>query len=65
MGDLAGLRFPLTADTGALESFGVHADKQLGLAQALVRESRALTRFRDTLLPALMDGSLRVEDAIA
>jgi hypothetical protein len=32
----------------------VHADKQLGLAQALVRESRANAQFRDALLPALM-----------
>ena len=30
----------------------------------LARESRALAQLRDTLLPALMDGTLRVKDAI-
>lgn len=57
--DLAGLRFPLTADTGALESRGVRSDKQLGLMQALVQESR------DTLLSVPMDGALCVKEAIA
>ncbi|MDO5681655.1 MAG: restriction endonuclease subunit S [Propionibacteriaceae bacterium] len=32
--------------------------------EAAIRESAALTELRDTLLPALMDGRLRVRDAI-
>ncbi len=29
------------------------------------RESRTLAELRDTLLPALMDGTIRVKDAVA
>jgi type I restriction enzyme S subunit len=41
-----------------LESLGA-------VAQATREESRTLAELRDTLLPALMDGTIRVKDAVA
>ena len=35
------------------------------VVNALIRESRTLAELRDTLLPALMDGTIRVKDAVA
>jgi type I restriction enzyme, S subunit len=35
------------------------------LVSQLLRESRTLADLRDTLLPALMDGTIRVKDAVA
>ena len=34
------------------------------VVNALIRESRTLAELRDTLLPALMDGTIRVKDAV-
>lgn len=35
------------------------------LVEALIRESHTLAELRDTLLPALMDGTIRVKDVVA
>ncbi|PHP51808.1 type I restriction endonuclease subunit S [Actinomyces ruminis] len=63
--DLADLTFPLTKDARALERFESHASSELQLAQTLAVESHTLAELRDALLPPLMDGTLRVKDAVA
>ena len=73
----AGTRMPRTkwADVSSCEiawpgaaaasemSRSVDALKEV--VNALIRESRTLAELRDTLLPALMDGTIRVKDAVA
>jgi len=72
----AGTRMPRTkwADVSSCEiawpgaaaasemSRSVDALKEV--VNALIRESRTLAELRDTLLPALMDGTIRVKDAV-
>lgn len=48
-----------------LQSFGKWADANLGLLGALRNENQVLTTTRDSLLPQLMSGKLRVKDAEA
>jgi type I restriction enzyme, S subunit len=62
--DVANLRVPVPAPA-VLREFGTAARPLLQLAAAADRESLSLAELRDTLLPALMDGSIRVRDAIA
>lgn len=50
-------------DLGWMKSFGPLATKQFDLMRSLRGESRTLSRLRDTLLPELMSGRLRVKDA--
>lgn len=47
-----------------VHEFHETADSIHGRALAAVRESQTLAELRDTLLPALMDGTIRVKDAI-
>lgn len=50
--------------TEILQSFQEQADVLHARARSAVRESASLGELRDVLLPALMDGRLRVRDAI-
>ncbi|MFZ2748721.1 MAG: hypothetical protein WAZ15_00300, partial [Propioniciclava sp.] len=73
----AGTRMPRTkwADVRSCEIAGPGAaaasemsrsvDALKEVVNALIRESRTLAELRDTLLPALMDGTIRVKDAVA
>jgi type I restriction enzyme S subunit len=47
----------------ALASFGEHASAAFAHMKSLESESRTLGTLRDTLLPQLMSGKLRVRDA--
>jgi type I restriction enzyme S subunit len=46
------------------ESFGLFVSPLLARASAGVRQSRTLAALRDTLLPKLVSGELRVKDAV-
>ncbi len=50
-------------DEDTLKRFHAMADRLHGRALAATRESTTLASLRDTLLPALMDGTIRVKDA--
>lgn len=50
-------------DADALASFGREASAAFAHIKSLQAESRTLTTLRDTLLPQLMSGRLRVKDA--
>ncbi|QIK72601.1 restriction endonuclease subunit S [Propioniciclava coleopterorum] len=52
-------------DTQVLEQFHQQVDPIHARALAASRESRTLAELRDTLLPALMDGTIKVKDAVA
>lgn len=55
---------PLTKpDESALKAFGEAASKAFAHMKSLGHESRVLAQLRDTLLPKLMSGELRVRDA--
>ncbi|MCC6198144.1 MAG: hypothetical protein IT518_27135 [Burkholderiales bacterium] len=45
------------------EAFGRAVKPKFARASAAVRESRTLATLRDTLLPKLISGELRIEDA--
>jgi type I restriction enzyme S subunit len=45
------------------DAFGRAVKPRFARAGAAVRESRILTALRDTLLPKLISGELRVKDA--
>lgn len=63
--DIAELRVPMTDDLDALSRFGELADSHVALAGSLSSEAHTLAELRDTLVPALMDGTIRVKDAVA
>ena len=63
--DLAGLSVSLTDERDKLARFGELADSHVALAGSLNLETATLAELRDTLLPALMDGTIRVKDAIS
>ncbi|MGC5052829.1 restriction endonuclease subunit S [Micromonospora sp. DT48] len=50
-------------DFGQLSAFGAEAAVAFRHLKSLMEESRVLERLRDTLLPELMSGRLRVKDA--
>lgn len=50
-------------ERSAVEQFDEKVSPLHALARSLVRESRTLAELRDTLLPRLMDGTMRVKDA--
>lgn len=50
-------------ERAAVEQFDEKVSPLHALALSLVRESRTLAELRDTLLPRLMDGTMRVKDA--
>lgn len=52
-------------DPSELQSFGEWADANLSLLGAIRNENQVLKTTRDTLLPRLMSGKLRVKDAEA
>lgn len=56
------LSLKLPADLAALE---FELQPLEALVAATLRESQTLAELRDTLLPALMDGTIRVKDAIS
>ena len=62
--DISELPVRVTNDVTVLDAFGRCCEAQIGLMQNLSAESRTLAALRDTLLPALMSGALRVEDAV-
>lgn len=62
--DLRACTVPWPEEAGALE-LSARVMELREATEAAVRESRTLATLRDTLLPALMDGTLRVKDAIA
>jgi type I restriction enzyme S subunit len=49
-------------DSGQLSTFGSEAGVAFGHLKCLMEESRVLERLRDTLLPELMSGRLRVKE---
>ncbi|WP_433700806.1 restriction endonuclease subunit S [Nocardiopsis sp. CA-288880] len=49
--------------TEQIQRFGKDAEKAFSLAKSLNSESQTLAELRDTLLPQLMSGKLRVKDA--
>jgi type I restriction enzyme, S subunit len=53
------------ATTTEINEFNAVCDPIWERAEAASRESRALAELRDTLLPTLMDGTIRVKDAVA
>ncbi|MGK2350718.1 restriction endonuclease subunit S [Cutibacterium sp. V947] len=61
--DLTDFAINITQDTAALAAFGDAAIAGIEHATSLINESATLAALRDTLLPALMDGTLRVKDA--
>ncbi|MEV4252756.1 restriction endonuclease subunit S [Spirillospora sp. NPDC049652] len=60
--DLAEHKIPLP-DSGKLKEFTEKADRIIDRVEKSAGESRALSELRDTLLPELMSGRLRVRDA--
>lgn len=50
-------------DTTALKDFGDEAERGFRYMETLDKESRTLAELRDTLLPRLMSGEIRVKDA--
>ncbi|QCV87323.1 EcoKI restriction-modification system protein HsdS [Acidipropionibacterium jensenii] len=61
--DVAKVPIHLTSDRAAMRQFGDLARSCFQHAEILSAESRTLASLRDTLLPALMDGTIRVKDA--
>jgi len=61
--DIEDLPVFLNGDHDAMMIFGEQSEKRIILMQNLSAESRTLASLRDTLLPALMNGTLRVKDA--
>ena len=61
--DVARVPIHLTSDRAAMRQFGDLARSCFQHAEILSAESRTLASLRDTLLPALMDGTIRVKDA--
>ena len=61
---MGALPVPQLADGDALELEELLAPL-LAAVDASLRENRTLVKLRDTLLPALMDGTIRVKDAIS
>ena len=58
-------RVPLVMPTGELiEAFEMSVDPHLERIRTTLMASRTLTKLRDTLLPKLISGELRVKDAI-
>jgi type I restriction enzyme S subunit len=56
--------FPLAPpDSKQMSAFGVTASMAFGHMRSLADESRNLSELRDTLLPKLMSGEIRVRDA--
>lgn len=51
------------ADTKTMETFGRQAETLHAVARTALRENTKLATTRDTLLPQLMSGKLRVKDA--
>ncbi|SJN44712.1 Type I restriction-modification system, specificity subunit S [Luteococcus japonicus LSP_Lj1] len=64
MGKLKAVQIRLPDDS-ALPKVDARATSLLQQTRALEAESATLASLRDTLLPALMDGTIRVKDAIA
>ncbi len=62
--DLADFTINITRDATALAAFGESAIAAIEHATSITNESATLASLRDTLLPALMDGTIRVKDAI-
>lgn len=52
-----------TADEETMRNFGTHSESLHDLARHALRENSSLAELRDTLLPELMSGRLRVKDA--
>lgn len=61
--DISEVPIHMTPDREVIKSFGELAAYSFRYAESLSGESRTLARLRDTLLPALMDGRIRVKDA--
>ena len=61
--DIAEVPMHMTSDTQVIGRFGDFARSCFQHAEGLSAESRTLAQLRDTLLPALMDGTIRVKDA--
>ena len=61
--DIENIPVSMTGDCSALMSFKGLSERQISLMQSLSAESRTLASLRDTLLPALMSGEMRVKDA--
>ncbi|MFC2640311.1 MAG: restriction endonuclease subunit S [Propionibacterium acidifaciens] len=61
--DIENIPVSVTGDYSALMRFNELSERQISLMQSLSAESRTLASLRDTLLPALMSGELRVKDA--
>jgi type I restriction enzyme S subunit len=56
--------FPIKRpDSENLSAFGVDASMAFAQMRSLANESRLLAELRDTLLPKLMSGEIRVQDA--
>lgn len=54
------VRFP---EASSLEAFGEESKHSFQYIKALSKESQSLSELRDTLLPRLMSGEIRVKDA--
>lgn len=61
--DISEVPIHMTPDREVIKSFGELAAYSFRYAESLSGESGTLARLRDTLLPALMDGRIRVKDA--
>jgi type I restriction enzyme S subunit len=61
--DIAEVPMHMASDTQVIGQFGELARSCFQHAESLSAESRTLAALRDTLLPALMDGTIRVKDA--
>jgi type I restriction enzyme S subunit len=61
-GDLRGLQVRVVPQ-GDLDAFGALAGPLMSRLKAATDESRALVSLRDSLLPVLMSGKIRVKDA--
>lgn len=59
---LANYQIPMPTSSEILELFGLHIKPLFEFAQNSVEESHTLSELRDTLLPKLLSGEIRVEN---